>query len=72
MIPSATLMAVLLAGCASVAPPRLRVQRRGLPPTNRTGDGLLVAGACLTPGEYAFSTDRVTCPTCSPRSSIPR
>ena len=65
MIPRlTTLMAVLLAGCASVAPPPPPASVHSVavfPPTNRTGDGLLVAGASLLE-KYAFSTDRVTVP----------
>ncbi len=58
------LLALLLAGCAGVAtpPPPASVHTVAvLPPSNRTGDGLLVAGASLLE-RYALSTDRVTVP----------
>jgi hypothetical protein len=59
-----SLIAVLLAGCASVAPPPPPASVRSVavfPPANRTGDGLLVAGSSLLE-KYALHTDRVTVP----------
>jgi hypothetical protein len=56
--------AVLLLGCgvAPPAPPPSTVQRVAvLLPSNRTGDGLLVAGTSLLE-KYALKTDRVTVP----------
>jgi hypothetical protein len=65
MIPRVTsLLALLVAGCGGIAtpPPPTTVHTVAvLPPGNRTGDGLLVAGASFLE-RYAFSTDRVTVP----------
>jgi hypothetical protein len=55
-------LAALLAACspAAVAPPPSTVRTVAvLPPSNRTGDGLLVTGSSFLE-KYAFATDRVT------------
>jgi hypothetical protein len=57
-------IAALLLGCgvAPTPPPPSSVRSVAvLAPSNRTGDGLLVAGASLLE-KYAFRTDRVTVP----------
>src|SRR6185436_3467069 len=62
MIPRlAALIATLCLGCAAPSPPPPSTVRSVavLAPSNRTGDGLLVAGASLLE-KYAFHTDRVT------------
>jgi len=54
----------LVAACAVPAPPGPPTSVRTvavLPPSNRTGDGLLVSGTSLLE-KYAFRTDRVTVP----------
>jgi hypothetical protein len=65
MIPRLTsLIAVLLAACGDIAtpPPPTTVHSVAVfPPSNRTGDGLVVAGASLLE-KYAIRTDRVTVP----------
>ncbi len=65
MIPRLTsLIAVLLAGCGGIAtsPPPTTVHSVAVfPPSNHTGDGLLVAGASFLE-QYAVRTDRVTVP----------
>jgi hypothetical protein len=59
-----SLIAVLIAGCGGITtpPPPTTVHSIAVfPPSNRTGDGLLVAGASLLE-KYAVHTDRVTVP----------
>jgi hypothetical protein len=54
-------LAAALVGCAASLPPPPRTVRSVavFPPSNQTGDGLLVAGTSLLE-KYAFDTDRVT------------
>jgi hypothetical protein len=58
-----TAVAVLMLSCgAPHVPPPPSVRRVAvLPPSNRTGDGLLIAGASVLE-RYALSTERVTVP----------
>jgi hypothetical protein len=58
------MLAAVFAGCAipATAPPPSTVRTVAvLPPSNQTGDGLLVAGSSLLE-RYALHTDRVTVP----------
>src|SRR5262249_36785451 len=57
------LVAVLMAGCtvATPPPPATVHSVAVLPPSNRTGDSLLVSGTSLLE-QYAFHTDRATVP----------
>ena len=56
-------LAIALCGCATpfAAPPRSVSTVAVLPPSNRTGDPLLVAGGSFLE-QYAFKTERVTVP----------